>query len=116
MSNWYEPSSGDRGQKPTRPDPYRSPKSDSDSAPLGPGETIDTNMFGAVAATLCLCWPLGIVSIIYASQVNACLLKGDVAGARRASQLSKNWMMAAIFGGILAIIVYFVALSAEGGF
>ena len=45
----------------------------------------------SILVTLCCCLPLGIVGIVYASQVNAKLAAGDVAGAEVAAGNAKKW-------------------------
>jgi hypothetical protein len=62
----------------------------------------------SILVTLFCCLPFGIVSIVYASQVNGKLDRGDVAGAMVASGKAKKWSWVS-FGiglglGILGII------------
>lgn len=69
----------------------------------------------AILVTLFCCLPAGVVSIIYATQVNGKLAAGDVQGAMAASKNAKTWMMVSIglgvVAGIIAIIVNIGALS-----
>jgi len=44
----------------------------------------------AILVTLCCCLPVGIVSIIYATQVNTKRDAGDVAGALEASENARS--------------------------
>lgn len=48
----------------------------------------------AIITTLLCCLPLGIISILYAAQVNSKFLAGDRAGAEEASRNAKNWAIA----------------------
>ena len=45
----------------------------------------------AIVTTLCCCLPLGIVSIVYASQVDSKFNAGDYQGAINASNNAKTW-------------------------
>ena len=69
-------------------------------ASSGNNKELATNLGLAIFSAVC-CPPLGIVSIIYSTQVNSKLLKGNVEGAKRSSRLAKNWAIAAIVIGIL---------------
>ncbi len=70
---------------------------------LPPADEIPNYLVHAIVVTLCCCLPLGIVGIIYASQVNTKLAVGDVAGARRASKLARTWTLVALILGIVSI-------------
>lgn len=54
----------------------------------------------AILATLFCCLPFGIVSIVYAAQVNGQLAAGDGAGAMRSSNNAKTWMWVAVACGV----------------
>jgi hypothetical protein len=73
-------------------------------------------MLKAVIATLCCCLPLGIVSIIFAAQVNSKLAAGDVAGARAASSNANLWAWIAIGLGLSGwavwALIQFLAIAA----
>jgi hypothetical protein len=70
----------------------------------------------AILVTLFCCLPFGIVSIVYAAQVNGKLQAGDVQGAISSSNSAKMWCwisfgigfafsalyMLAVLGGVLA--------------
>ncbi len=55
----------------------------------------------AIVTTLLCCMPFGIVSIVYAAQVNSKVLAGDIQGARESSENAKKW---AIISAVLGII------------
>jgi hypothetical protein len=55
---------------------------------------------------LCCCWPLAIVAIIFAAQVNSKLAAGDIAGAREASQKAKLFCWIALGLGILSWCIW----------
>ena len=45
----------------------------------------------AILVTIFCCLPFGIVSIVYAAQVNGMVGAGNIDGARQASQNAKTW-------------------------
>ncbi len=57
----------------------------------------------AILCTILCCLPLGIVSIIYAADVNSKYDRGDYRGAETASRKAKSW---AVWGAIIAAIYY----------
>lgn len=73
----------------------------------------------AIITTLFCCQIFGIISIIYASQVNSKYMAGDYLGAERASNNAKIWSFVSIGIGILIIAffllfygaVFFAAIS-----
>ncbi|WP_411833149.1 CD225/dispanin family protein [Pseudoxanthomonas mexicana] len=77
------------------------------------------SIISTVLAT-CLCCPLGligIVAIVFSSQVNSKLNQGDVEGARRASANAKTWCWVATVLAILGLvinIVYFTMVGSAG--
>jgi hypothetical protein len=64
----------------------------------------DSYMLSAVLVTLLCCLPFGIVSIVFASQVDTKFNAGDYAGAQDSSNKAKNWYHAALIAGILILI------------
>ena len=67
----------------------------------------------AILVTIFCCLPLGIVSIVYAAQVNGKIASGDVIGARRSSEQAKLWAWVS-FGigiGLFAIFVILPVLA-----
>ena len=66
----------------------------------------------AILATIFCCLPLGVVSIIFATQVNSKIAAGDTAGAVEASGKAKMFMMIAVGAGLLtwvcAVILWIV--------
>jgi hypothetical protein len=69
---------------------------------LPPAAEIPNYLVHAIVVTLCCCLPLGVVGLIYASQVNTKLAMGDVAGAQRASKRAKTWTLVAFILGIVS--------------
>src|SRR5690606_19726812 len=59
--------------------------------PAQAGPTVPNHLVWAILATICCCLPTGIVSIIYAAQVDGKVQAGDLAGARQSSDNAKLW-------------------------
>jgi len=60
----------------------------------------------AIITTILCCLPVGIVSIVYASQVNTRYNAGDYEGAEMASKNARTWWIAALIIGLVAVIAY----------
>jgi hypothetical protein len=69
------------------------------------GPQIPNYLWQSIVVTLCCCLPLGIVSIIFAAQVNSKLAQGDIAGAQDASQKAKMFALIGFGVGIVVIIL-----------
>ena len=69
------------------------------------GANIPNYLWQSIVVTLCCCLPLGIVSIIFAAQVNSKLAQGDIAGAQEASQKAKMFALIGFGVGIVVIIL-----------
>lgn len=80
-------------------------------------EHVPNHLVWAILATILCCLPLGVVSIVYATQVDGRRMAGDIAGARELSHKAKMWAIwAAISGPLLAIIwmVFFGGMAMLG--
>ena len=75
------------------------------SGPAAAGAQIPNYLWQSIVVTLCCCLPLGIVSIIFAAQVNSKLAQGDIVGARDASQKAKMFALIGFGVGIVVIIL-----------
>jgi hypothetical protein len=60
----------------------------------------------AILTTILCCLPAGIVSIVYAAQVNSKWSAGDVAGAQRSSQNARTWAIVSAVAGVVLIVLY----------
>jgi Interferon-induced transmembrane protein len=67
--------------------------------------TVPNYLVPAILTTLFCCLPFGIVSIVYAAQVNGKLAAGDRAGALQASQNAKTWAWLSFGFGIFLLVV-----------
>lgn len=63
----------------------------------------------SIFVTLCCCQHLGIVGIVFASQVNTRFASGDYLGAQQASKDAKKWMTIGIIAGLIitAVVMFF---------
>jgi hypothetical protein len=87
---------------------------DNDSAPGGSNAKVPSYLVQAILVTLFCCLPFGIVSIVYAAQVNDKLASGDYEGAQRSSKNAKMWAWIGFGIGLVTIVLYMV-LSVLGG-
>lgn len=61
-----------------------------------------TYILGAVLVTIFCCLPVGIAALVFSSSVNSRYLRGDLAGARKASERAKWCIIAAFAIGLVA--------------
>lgn len=76
---------------------------------------VNNNLVWAILSTLFCCLPLGIVSIVFAAQVNGKLAAGDVTGAQEAADKAKKWAMWSAIAGISLAVLYIIFIFAMGG-
>jgi hypothetical protein len=67
--------------------------------------TVPNYLVPAILSIFC-CWPLGIVAIIFAAQVNGKVAAGDLAGAADASKKAKLFSFIAIGIGVVVGLIY----------
>lgn len=68
----------------------------------------------SILATIFCCWPIGIVAIIYAAQVNSKLASGDYDGAVDASSKAKTWMSWSVGLGAGVAVLYMILVVIGG--
>src|SRR5262249_35280613 len=73
---------------------------------------IPNYLIPAILSLFC-CWPLAIVAIIFAAQVNGKVASGDIAGALDASKKAKLFSFISIGIGLVIGVMY-VALTLLG--
>ena len=81
--------------------------------PIGPPP--DNYLVWAILTTILCCLPFGVVSIVYAAQVNSKWAMGDMAGAYAASRNARLWAT----WSAASIVIFFVlgiVLSVLGAF
>ncbi|MBJ7516967.1 MAG: CD225/dispanin family protein [Stenotrophomonas sp.] len=76
---------------------------------------IPNHLVWAILSTLFCCLPLGIVSIVFAAQVNGKVAAGDIAGAREASDKAKKFAMWGAIAGVVVLVLYAIFVVALGG-
>lgn len=86
------------------------------TAPAGAPARPNNYLVQAILVTLFCCLPLGIVSIVFAAQVNTAYDRGDYAGALNSSKQAKmwTWISFGIGGGLVAIWFLIFGLSMMG--
>ncbi|MDD4143547.1 MAG: CD225/dispanin family protein [Prolixibacteraceae bacterium] len=65
----------------------------------------------AILTTILCCLPFGIISIIYAAQVNSKWQAGDIPGAESSSKNAKIWAWVAFGAGLAAILLWIILLA-----
>lgn len=71
----------------------------------------ETYMVSAILVTLLCCLPLGIVSIVYATQVSVKYQAGDYTGAAEASDKAKFWYQMSMLAVVIFLAIGFVLAS-----
>ena len=105
----------DCGKGLRRADPEASDRFRPGSA--GPPPHIPNYLVQAILVTIFCCQPFGIVSIVYAAQVNVKVEAEDIGGARQASQNAKVWAWVSfgvglvLYGGSIGAFVLWPAFS-----
>jgi len=80
-----------------------------------PPANIPNYLVFAILTTVLCCLPAGVVSIVYAAQVNGKVQAGDIAGAMAASKNAKLWAMISAGVGIAVIVLYIIFIVIMGG-
>lgn len=62
----------------------------------------------AILTTIFCCLPTGIVSIVYAAQVNGQIANGDIEGAMQSSERAKLWAWVSFGLGIATYSIFVV--------
>jgi predicted secreted protein len=75
------------------------------------GSPPPNNLVWAILTTLFCCLPFGIVSIVYAAQVNGKWQAGDVAGAQESSRKARQWAMYAAIAGVVIAVIYIILIA-----
>lgn len=83
--------------------------------PGGIQEYIPNHLVWAILSTLFCCLPFGIVSIVYASQVDGKRAAGDIAGAREASGKAKFWALLSAGLMLIPLLLYVLFIVVLGG-
>jgi len=73
-----------------------------------PGPKPANNLVWAILTTLFCCLPFGIVSIVFAAQVDGKYNSGDYAGAVASSKSARTWAIAAAASFFVIIVLLFL--------
>jgi hypothetical protein len=77
------------------------------------GEPAPSNhLVWAILTTLFCCLPAGIVSIVYAAQVNSKWAGGDYQGAMDSSRKAGIWAVVSACASVVGVIIWVIALAA----
>jgi hypothetical protein len=71
-----------------------------------PVPSVPTYLAQAILVTLFCCVPFGIVSIVYAAQVNGKLVSGDYAGAVEVSKKARTWCWLSFGIGLVGAVIW----------
>jgi hypothetical protein len=82
--------------------------------PVGGTGTVPNYLIPAILSLFC-CWPLAIVAIIFAAQVNGKVAAGDIAGAMDSSKKAKMFSFISIGLGLVLILCYIIFIVFLGG-
>ena len=78
-------------------------------APGGAPANVPNYLIPAILSLFC-CWPLAIVAIIFAAQVNGKVQSGDIQGAMDASKKAKLFSYISIGIGLVFGAIYLVMM------
>ncbi len=83
--------------------------------PGGPPTPPKSWLVESILVTLFCCLPFGIAGIVNASKVESRFHAGDAPGAERASSQAKKWTQTGFWIGLIAGIIYVLAIAIGGG-
>ncbi len=76
---------------------------------------VENNLVQAILVTMCCCLPFGIVSIVYASQVDGFARSGDRVAAEDAADKAQSWANWGFGVGLFWIVLYLLVMTAARG-
>ena len=85
--------------------PPPQPETQTSYSAQSPQQDVPNYLVQAILTTIFCCLPLGIVSIVYAAQVNGKLEAGDRAGALQSSRSAKMWAWISFGTGLVFIVL-----------
>ncbi|MEP6921786.1 MAG: CD225/dispanin family protein [bacterium] len=83
-------------------------------SPSAAPANVPNYLIPAILSLFC-CWPLSIVAIIFAAQVNGKVASGDIQGAMDASKKAKLFSFIAIGLGLGLGLIYVIVMVVLGG-
>lgn len=72
--------------------------------------SVPNYLWQSIVVTVLCCLPFGVVSIVYATKVDALLAQGDIVGATAASKSAKTWVIAGLASWRLIVGIYMIFL------
>src|SRR5829696_2585069 len=81
------------------------PEMQTSYAPQSSQPDVPNYLVPAILTTVFCCLPFGIVSIVYAAQVNGKVAAGDRAGALESSRNARMWALISFVTGLVLIVV-----------
>lgn len=110
------------GQPTPRPQPQPPPRQEGPRpqpvapAPYPPQRKPDNHYLWTIGTTLLCCLPLGIVGIVYSSQVDSLWNQGKYAEAAAASDKARTWaIVSAVVGACLIVVVLLASAGSTSG-
>jgi hypothetical protein len=82
---------------------YYPPTSEGYGAPQTPPSN---NLVWAILTTIFCCLPAGVVSIVFAAQVDGKWRSGDYQGAYSSAKNAKTWAIVSAVLGVISILVF----------
>jgi hypothetical protein len=80
--------------------------------PMGPPP--QNYLVWSILSTIFCCLPLGIVSIVFAAQVNSKWAAGDLSGAQDSSEKAKKFAIWSALVGVIIVVLYFGLFAMVG--
>ncbi len=93
---------------------YQAPIAQGYAPPPPMAAQIPNYLIQAILVTIFCCLPFGIVSIIFAAQVNSKAAAGDIAGAMQSSKQAKTFAWVAFGIGAGGFLIYMVLIFMVG--
>jgi uncharacterized membrane protein YozB (DUF420 family) len=72
------------------------------------GPPPQNNLVWAILSTVLCCLPLGVVSIVFAAQVNGKWAQGDFAGAQESAKKAKQFAIWSAIAWVVVIALYVI--------
>ncbi len=85
--------------------PYTPPVADQQVAAYG-GAAIPNYLWQSIVVTVFCCMPFGIPAIVYAAKVDGLVARGNLVGARAASDSARTWCWVSFGLGLAVSIIY----------
>ncbi len=88
--------------------PYAAPLSQAATHPAPVVQPVPTHLVWGIVTTLLCCWPLGVVSIVFACRVDRHRAEGDLAAALEASRKAGLWAFWSAMSMVIVLAVFFL--------